>query len=288
MRWVKRIFVAFSTLLIVVAACGGYMWYRFGRAPDWYKPRFATTADVEQSFGTAFDKLATINNWADNPRVRDPAKYPETTARSVPAPQSKTVRLTEDELNALFVKWWTPQTTNPDADNFAVKVNKYLTDPQVRLEKNEVLLAGTVKELDRVVSMHLQPTESPAGLKIQLTSISGGKMPIPRWTIQSQIDRGTKALGANLPKWQSDAKIDGEGLGNEDAGNALGAKGMIELLQGAPIDPVAFLPTAGNLRVAARVTKIAVEDGELELTFEMLKPDERAALEKYIREPMKP
>ena len=57
----------------------------------------------------------------------------------------------------------------------------YVDDPVLVLQDNRLILAGTVKEMDTVVSVHFEPVLDADGkLRLNLVRVMGGKLPLPR------------------------------------------------------------------------------------------------------------
>ena len=288
MKWFRRILVAVVTLLVVIGVVAGVAWWKYRTRPAWYQPKKWSGEERAQLAGRAQESLAQIYSWANNPRVYNAGELaPATGPRQVAGRPDTTITIKDDEINALLSTWLSPEQAGETG--FAAKVNAHFTDPQVHLIDGRMILAGYAKSLGRVLSLEFTPTPNKQGrLELQLTAIRAGEMPLPQWAIRRQLDRLSHGLSTELPPVQHAAAIDPSGLGNADAGEALGFKTLAMILQGQSVEPFAFLPIDQKARVAVRVREMEISEGKMKLTFEALGAKERTKLLKFIKTPVDP
>ena len=89
------------------------------------------------------------------------AQRAQQTRRGGPTPASApssrlpiTVSFTDDELNAFFDKWIT-------WNNWKAAYERHMIDPILILDDGRLILAGRIRELESVVSLHFEPRIDP-------------------------------------------------------------------------------------------------------------------------------
>jgi hypothetical protein len=189
-----------------------------------------------------------------------------------------TIAFTEDELNAFFDKWSVFQ-------NWKAAYDRYLEDPVVILQDGRIILAGKVKELGLVASLHFAPKIDETGkLDLRLVQILGGRLPLPEAVIGRYQDRVIAHLAPRLAGWQRSSAFDASGSANSSAIAAVATMQLVHILRHEPAESIVFLPVLGEKgSVPVRVTNLRVEKGAMTLTVVPMTHDERAALLQRIR-----
>ncbi|HZZ43224.1 MAG TPA: hypothetical protein VFE58_09820 [Tepidisphaeraceae bacterium] len=280
--WLKRIYatVAIVLVLVILATAIGYR--KLHGIPDWYTMRTMTAGELAAAAHRVEDKLANMQNWAAEQHARESAQIksgnpaPTTMAASQPA-NTTTIEFTEDELNAFFQKWVT-------SAGWADKFGKYVTDPAIFLQDNHVILAGTIKEMNTLASVHFEPKLDAAGnMNMELTQVLGGNLPLPKAVWSSQKDKLINAASQQLPHWQKQAAISPNGTANLDAVSAGMTEVLIHILQNEPFAPVIFLPVAGHGAIPARMTAVSVVDKTMSITVTPMSPVDREAFLAHLK-----
>jgi hypothetical protein len=277
-RWIKRIIIAASAIvfLIAVATMTGISLYR--GQPTWYRPNFGTPEERRAAAQMAEVKFQNITNWASKQRaVEDSARYAARNGATLPATTSASdelqVSFTEQELNAFVEKW----SVIYDWRN---KYGEVLTDPTVVLQKDRLILAGKLKEMDTVASIHFAPSLDENGkLHLDLAGLQAGRLPLPEAFWVPKREKILAQLRMSLPQWQRTAKIDANGSTNGSAMSAAFSRMLLESSRGEPTDAVLFLPLLDNDRaVPVKLTSIQISPGELNLTVRPMGSKERRQL----------
>ena len=100
-----------------------------------------------------------------------------------------TIRITEDEINAVLAA---------EADN---RGKEDLSNPRIRIEEDQVQVAFTVASPvgELVLSAAFAPEQPEAGdLKLQITSASVGRLPLPLSTVVQYLPKKEAALKGDL------------------------------------------------------------------------------------------
>jgi uncharacterized protein YpmS len=283
-RWIKR-FGLCAIIVVLVCAAGamtGYMLWR-GK-PAWYRPNVSSEEERRIAAANAERQLTSITNWANRQRaLEDAAAYAKQTG-ATPATHPNDeliVSFTQDELNAFFDKWSVMY-------DWPEKYNEYLSDPAIVLRKNRLILAGNVKSMGTITSLHFTPTLDESGkLFLKLASVQAGRLPLPETFWGKQRDELVKNLRENLPRWQRLAKIESNGSTNASAMSAAFTEMLLDAARGDVTDAVLFLPLLDHDRsVPVRLTSVVIEDGAMTLTVVPMSAGERAALLERIRRPI--
>ncbi len=274
MKKILKIGLIAVALLVLVGGAAAFLGYsRFRSAPAWYKPSALSPEQVEAAAKSLEDKVSRdVQNQVARLRAAE-AREPS----EKPADREITASFTENELNAFWQKWSASAGWAADAD-------KYVANPVVRLADGELILAGTVNDLDTVVSLHFAPQPAADGqdATLKLAGIRGGMLPLPMGLISTQKAAVEKLLGSGSAALARRAAFAPDGAANPAAINAALADELLRLLDGESVGPVLFLPVtnAGGPPdfLPARVTSMTIADGKIDLTAKLLTPTERADL----------
>ena len=274
MKWATRFLKLIAVVLLAAVGVAGYSAWKSRKIPEWYKPFALSAEQVEALAHRAENQIARVNNMAGRAHALESAARQGATApTTVPSEQ---LRFREDELNALFLKW-----TAPDRD----RIDKYLADPQIHLQDGTIIVAGTMKDLDKVISIHLEPSiDSEGRLDLGLSAVYTGQLLIPSWALSQQIDKVDAALEQYLPIWQQDAALSPHGGSNEASVDATLAKLALDALHHELSPPYFFLRYVDPVRL----TDVQVTDGEITLTVQPLDEAERNEALRDIKQPWSP
>lgn len=275
MVWVKRGLLVLATLLLAAILLTAIGYRKLHGIPTWYSVRAMTASELEAAAHSAENKLTNMQNWAAEHHAEESAKLHgkgETTAPAVattkPA-ETTTIELSEDELNAFFQKWVA-------SSGWAEKFGKYVTDPAIFLQDGRVILAGTVRDIGAVASVHFEPKITENGqLDLKLVRVLGGNLPLPKAVWSAQREKLTEAIARQLPQWQKKAAISPSGTANLDAVDAGLTETFLRVMDDQASEPVIFLPVAGHGAIPARLTAVSVEDKTLSLTVAPMTSGER-------------
>lgn len=280
-KWVKRslLGVALAMALVALFLTGGFVLLR--GTPAYYRASRLSAEQRAEAATRAESKLSQMQNMAVDVRGAELRNLNGAT-RPAAIPGATTFSFTDDELNALFNKW-------AELNNWKEVMSRVVADPMVVLQDGRIILAGkvTVKNFDTVVSIHFAPTITSDGrLDLQLVSILGGKLPLPRDSVISPVrERLLRIMGDDIPYWQGRAGFGKTGTLNDDAVKATLGRLLVHTLNNEPSDPVLFLWT-GNATVPVRLADVSIANNTLSLTVVPLDQTEKLALLEQIKRPM--
>jgi hypothetical protein len=124
------------------------------------------------------------------------------------------------------------------------------------------------------MSVSIEPVIGGQGrLNATVGGVHAGRLAIPAAMLSGSIARGEASLQADLSTWQSQARIDADGIGNSAAADVCLARLGIALLDSAsgrmsavdPILMVPFDPSHAGRRLSVRVESIAIDSRSLTL-----------------------
>jgi hypothetical protein len=286
MKWIKRLFTTF-VVLVLLAIASSFLLHRLARAkPDWYPVRIFDEAARGAAARSVEDKLFGVQNCAldtnANERNRQSGIKPGTAGYIAAPDPVMHISFTEAELNAFFLEW-------DEAMHWKDSYSQYVEDPVIVLQDNRLILAGIVKDLDTLVSVHFEPSlDSDGNLRLSLVKVMGGKLPLPRVFWDGYRQKLVHAMTGKIEQSQKLARIAADGSLNHAAMVAEMNKLMLHALSDEPADPILFLhhDNLHNNAWPVKVTKVTVADKVIDLTVIPLSADERKQLLEHIREPL--
>jgi hypothetical protein len=253
---------------------------RSRQQPDWYAHlRAFDPAAAAEAARHADQKMQSTWAWVSARQAAE-ARARQGDARPplspVPAPVFS-VTFSEGELNAFFEKW---KGTLGWEQNYGA----YISNPVIAISDGRIILAGTVKEIDRVVSFHFRPTLDKQGgrLSVELESVMAGKLPMPQAMFERYRQQLVQRVAAGLPEYQADAKMRPDGSVNDNAEMAAVGQFLLAVLQHKTVEPVLLLEgnreQPGQSRVVpVRMVDLAVKEDAITLAVEMMTAPERQA-----------
>jgi hypothetical protein len=285
-KWLKRILVA--SLVLLLAAVGvvvGLNQLRH-RRPDWYPGKALDAAALNEAVQSARHKLEGFQGWAADTNAHERAQLsgrdPVETDPATPPDKTRSIALTDAELNAFFSQW-------DNTLNLSDKYNQYLTDPVLVLQDGRIILAANVKELDTIASVHLAPKLDDKGmLHLDIVKVMGGSLPLPQSFFGAYRDKFSRMLDARIAQESQRAKISPDGSANGAAVAAGMNLLLLHALNNEPADPVLFLPhdwahKADGLPV--KLTAVKIENKTITLTVQPLTAQERQDLLQKLKQP---
>jgi len=280
MKWVKRLFKFAALMLVAAVGLAGYSFWKSRRNPEWYKPQSLNAQDMEALAHRAENQLQRLNNMASRAHANESAARHGTTVPVKFPPEILHFR--EDELNALLTKWSAIYLSEADRK----RMDQYFGDPQVHFQEGQIIVAGTVKDVGRVVSIHLRPVIDAQGrLGMNLVSVYAGELPIPEAALSGQIGRLDWTLEQYLPAWQHNAQMDPNKGSNDATVKAAMSELALDSLHHQPAIPVFFLKTLDRHVDPVKLTDVKVGDGFINLAVEPMTADERSQVLHDIQQP---
>src|SRR5665213_1896386 len=184
-RLFRRVLLALFLVIVGLAIAGWFVRGRILARPSWYvrpvldvQTRAAAANSMDQKLIGTWNAVLSAHAAELRAQRAKPASAPATTA---PAEQI-VLQATEDEMNASFNKWKATAGWNAG-------MGKYLQDPVLALEDGTIILAATVswKGMDAVVSLHFAPRLDGEKLRLGLSRITVGTLPVPKSYFDGQI-----------------------------------------------------------------------------------------------------
>lgn len=263
--------------MLMFAILAGLAYWRVSATPIWYQ-RLTDPEKIDVAAARAEDKLVESRNWAaataaQEARLARGVTRPQRGAPEMaPPPEELTLRVSDEELNAFFLKWSKLQGWE---ENLA----KYVTDPVLATHDGAIVIAGKVKGTPAlegtVVAMHFTPSLKDGQFTMALTRVTGGRLDLPVSAVEDQLKRGQDALGEALTRWRRDAKLDSRGQANSALMLTAAGRVMMSVLTHEPVEAVAFLPVDDRHSVPVRLTRVVVEKGGIELAAKAVPPADR-------------
>ncbi len=278
-RWKKRLWFAAATVLSIVVGLALTGWVLLHGTPDWYQPLAMSLEQREAAAQRATNKLAAVQNEAARLRAVERLARNHSASPVATRPANAIIiSFTDEEINAFFDKWSVWQ-------NVKASYERFITDPCIVLKDGRLILAGHLREIDAVASVHFEPRIDDRGrLELQLMRVLGGKLPLPSGIFEKYQTKAANSVAAQLPHWQQRAAIDSSGVANSSAISAVMGQLMIAVLNEHPADPVLFLPLVERGSIPVHLSDVKIEDHSLILTVEPMTPEQRAQLLGRIRD----
>jgi hypothetical protein len=284
MKWLRRILLLIAILLCAVVSAALVGIYLYRCTPGWYHPQTLSEEELKANANSADQKMADTISWAASVQAQAVRRHHGGAAATEAPIGSKTVTLSENELNAFFGSW-----QNPDKSQLQARLAKYFSDGRLVLVDHEIILAGQSKSLGTLVSIHLQPSIDEGGkLRLQWEGVSAGMLPVPQAVIGGQLQKMRDSLQEELTFWQRSADVDQTMTANATAVESGMSRLLLDAMNDKESSPLFFVPfDLQDLHhaLAVRVSAIEVSDGSLTLTLEPLTADDRSDVLGWIRKP---
>ncbi len=285
MTWRKRSLIFSVGLLVALLITGGILWQLHTRHPHFYRAFKWTPRQRGELAHQTASKLALVHNAFEEQTAKAALSLVRETGSTLPAtvPSAPfTLNLNEEEINAFLMH-------AADIYGWKPHYEDYVTDPGVFLEDGHINIAGNVVEVGGVMSLVFDPRLDENGqLRMDLSQILSGRLPVPRVMLNSQIQKLTDLLEKNLPHWEDKAKFDPQGRANRGAAGAAMTKLLLNALNSKPSDPVIFLPLEGSDYAPLKVTAMTIKGNNLSMTMRLLTMAERTTYLDNIKAPYPP
>src|SRR4051794_37555354 len=288
-KWLKRILIAGCVLLLAaVGVMFGLNQLRH-RRPDWYPAKALDPAALNEAVQSVRHKFEGVQGWAADTNAHERAQLsgrdPVATDSADPVEKTKTISLTDAELNAFFSQW-------DNTLNLSDKYSHYLTDPVLVLQDGRIILAANVKELDTIASVHLEPRLDDKGmLHLDIVRVMGGSLPLPQSFFGAYRDKFSRMLEGRIAQESQRAKIAPDGSANGAAVAAGMNLLLLHALNNEAADPILFLPHdlahKGN-GLPVKLTAVKIESKTISLTVQPLTAEERQDLLQKLSQPPAP
>ena len=277
-KWPRRLSVVGATLAGTVLSLSLVLWILVRSTPQWYRPASMSPQQCDAAAQRATNKLVTVQNEAASVRAAEQAARIRPGSTLATQPASITISFTDDELNALVATW----SVQPD---FRAIYDRFMSDPYIVLNDGRMILAGRLKELNSLASLHFEPKMDGQGrLNLALVKTLAGNLPLPTALAAQYEQKATNRIAQQLAVWRRQASIDPSGIANDSAISATLGKLLMDVLQGQSADPILFLPLVDHGSIPVRVSGMSIQDHTLTLIVQPMGPDERGELVRRIRE----
>lgn len=283
-KWLKRLALLAVCVIAMLVAISAGSYYMLKREPEWYRRPPMTVQAREEAAARAQTQFSRIEELATSLRAyearRQKAIREGTTLPADEMPKPLTVRLTEDELNAVLQQF-------ASVRGWDESLKQYMSDPTIVLQKDRLILGGKLNELHVVASAYFSTTIDDKGmLKLDLVRVLGGNLPLPDVIFKKYRENVTESLSRNLPMLQRQAKIDRQGVPNDSTVQASLTLMLLQSIQHQPSEPVFFLPLlTAKGTVPVRLTEMVVEEGHIQMTIAPMGQAERKEMLERLRTP---
>jgi hypothetical protein len=291
-------FVLILVLSSIVLAV--FAWFLLRGTPAWYRPDLLTPQERQEAAARVEDKLIHIYNWVaatharrvlavDATKKASPSASPSTAVSAAadflahePA-QPFQIAFTETELNAFFDKW-------ADVGDRRAALGQYVQNPRLVLRDNQIILAGTLKDLGLVISLEFEPKiDNQGDLQANLVRVVAGMLPLPDIIWAGRRKQALDVLTRQLPELQQRSTIAVDGTASPAAAEASMNKLLQAVLDHQATDPVLFLPYDAlrpDRCVPVTVSAVAIQNNTLTMTVQQMTAPQRHALLKRLRTPV--
>jgi len=284
MKWFKRFLMFIACLvvmLVVVSSCSVYM---LKKDPEWATRPPMTPQMRDEAVARAQTQFSRVEDLATSLRAyearRQKAIRDGTTLPSDELPKPVTLRLTEDELNAVF-------QTFSRARGWDQDLKQYMSDPTIILQKDNLILGGRLNELHVVASAYFNTSIDDNGqFRLDLVRVLGGKLPLPDMIFDKYRKTLVGGLQRRLPPLQNAAKIDPRGVPNDSTVQASLTKLLLQSIQHQPSEPVFFLPLlTAKGTVPVRLADVQVTEQHIQMTIAPMSEAERSEMLERLKMP---
>jgi uncharacterized protein YpmS len=283
MKWFKRLLylVALSLVVLLGLSLSGVYLYR--GTPGWYRPRVVSTQETRDAANRADQKILDLFSWAASAQAQERRhQLGKSSAGEVPI-GPKTVSFDEEEINSFIATW-----KNAETSDIEQRISRYFTDGRIVFEEDSVILAGESPGFGTVVSAEFSPSIDETGLHLDLSSLSAGRLPIPKSAVAGKMKRLEFLLEQQLLQKQPDVRIDESQTANGPAVAASWIEHLLAAMNEEPTDPTVIIPfDMTDLRrgLPVKVTGIKVVEGSISLTLETVSASEENKLANRLKQP---
>jgi hypothetical protein len=251
----------------------------------WYGKKLSAQ-ELAKNFQSASSKLLNVQNWAqDNQRWATagtlPASQRVNTDPTTAPSTSRTITLSQDELNSILDKY--EQELN-------AKYGQYISDPYIAIHDGRIVLAVTLKDANRPLSVHVEPLLNDKGLfMLRIDHLQLGRITVPRGLWGSYLDKLAEQLSPKVEQTRQGARMEADGMASADAVTSALDRLLLNSLKEKGSDAVLFLPADPSHMergYPVKVTNIKIEEKQLSLTLVTLTKQEQDQLLARVRAPL--
>jgi hypothetical protein len=282
MKWRRKIRFYLTYLLLSTAIICLVVFFLYRGTPSWYRPSPTDQQQIDDTANSANQKLRELNTWAANVRVQQLRKSNGSLSSEGDSISSKTITLSDDEVNALFEGWKSPDENNADGGSADPQLAGSFTDGRVFFTRDGIIVAGRSPALGAIVSGQFAASiDDQAKLRLSIVALDIGRLPIPQSTAAPYIQQLQSPLQDRLADQLPYVNIDRNMNANSYAVAACWTKLLLSALSGRPTDSCLIIPpdpAHGNRGLPVRVTALQLDDGQITLTLEPITTDDRQSL----------
>jgi hypothetical protein len=287
MKWLRRIRFYLTYLLLVTLISCLVVFYLYRGTPSWYRPPPTDQQQIDDTANSANQKLQDLNTWAANVRAQQLRKSNGNSSSDGDSISSKTITLSDDEVNALFETWKSPDESvaeggNADGGGANQQLARSFTDGRVFFTRDGIILAGQSPALGAIVSGQFAASiDDQAKLRLSIVALRIGRLPIPQSTAASYLQQLQILIQDRLADQLPYVNIDRNMNPNSYAVTASWTKLLLSALSARPTDSYLIIPpdpAHSNLGLPIRLTALELDDGQITLTLEPITTDDRQSL----------
>ncbi len=280
-RWLKWLLLGVAALLVGLMILAAFGYRSLHQSPEFYRT-FAWDSGTPILSQRVLDQvfqarsMAQASHYREVREARGTAR--PTTAMAPPAAEFVTLNVTEEELNAFLLH------NSAAFQDFRSLAERYVSGMGFFLRDHRLIAAARISDLNCVVSFHFEPSIDDRGrLRLKLTKVLGGRLPLPQFLLAGQLDLLRQKLGSHMPQWQTAARIGPTGASNMSAMKVSVTRLVLDSLENQPTDAVLFMPVDEKLgdrgnSVPLRITSIDIGDQCLSMTLRPMTRAERQEL----------
>jgi hypothetical protein len=280
MKWKKRLLLAALFLAVFLVTLGIAVWWLAHGSPQWYVRHKLAPQEIEAAASRAERNLQATLSWAQDRQAEAMVGGLRPVNISPQIPESLEISFTQDELNGFFQKW--------DATfGWSERLRGYVSDPEIVLTPERLILAATVDDLGAVVSVEFEPRLEDDKLYFPVKRVLAGRLPLPRALWDRYRARMESRIRESLPSWQGSAQVTARGGANGDAVKAAMGELVLCALSDEPAPPVLFVPYSMNSRpksLPVKLTALKIADQRLWLTVQPIDASQGRQLLSTIRD----
>jgi len=280
-KWRKRILWSFLVLLLLIGGFAGFGWYMSLQRPDFYRSKQLTAAETLANRKSAEQKLVKMQDWMQDQRQWPVKNRPRVDTDPTTAPsESWELVLSEDEFNGLL---------NNFEGALLERYGQYISDPYLGIRDERLILAVTIKDAGRVLSIYLNPKLDEKGmLVLEIDKLKAGRLPVPRALWDSYTEKLAELLRPTAQKTGGGSRMEPDGSASAEAVAVQRTRLLLNSLKGKGSDSILFLPTVPdnwNNGYPVKVTAVKIADQSLTLSVTRLTKSEQDQLIQRIGAP---
>ncbi len=286
MKWLRKLRFYLTYLLLATVVICLVVFYLYRGTPSWYRPPPTDQQQIDDTANSASQKLQDLNTWAANVRAQQLRKSNGSFRSDRDWISPKTITLSDDEVNALFETWKSPNESGADGGNADgggadQQLARSFTDGRVFFTRDGIILAGESPALGAIVSGQFAASIDQAKLQLSIVALRIGRLPIPQSRAASYLQQLQISIQDRLADQLPYVNIDRNMNANSYTVAASWTKLLLSALSARPTDSYLIIPpdpAHGNRGLPVRLTALQLDDGQITLTLEPITTDDRQSL----------